>query len=413
MIIHPPEITTEGDEISISARIEYEQTVPDIPDRLWFRYPLSCADYLEKRCDVFAAGLVLVAMHLGEDMELRGSISPKLLYGLQEYQRIFHRWLPRELYLIDIQYNELVPFENRHKKKGVGLAFSGGIDSHYTLWANLPENQPLRDYQVTHCFFQHGFDISLLHDDDFESARDSFSAALKPLGIKLVTCRTNLHAFSEGRIPWFFAHGPALLAPSLGINALFRIFYVAASSHYNDFRAIGSSPLTDHLLSTETLQFVHHGTSLTKPQKLEAIRDWPTVQRNLRVCTDQEQRLGVQNCSRCFKCTRTRINLKLLDSLDDFVTFNRRLTFWEKARWVLKNDVVGPWAMEIIQLAVEKRKWHYLPWFYAAIPISWVKLGIRKCMPRWLFEWLKEQLYPPHKNPFLYSTIVRHKSSLK
>jgi hypothetical protein len=413
MIIHPPEITTEGDEISLSARIEFEQAVPDIPDRLWFRYPLGFADYLEKRADVFAAGLVLVAMHLGENMEVRGSISPKLLYGLQEYQRIFHRWLPRTLSKIGIQSKKLIPYENGNKNQGVGLAFSGGIDSHYTLWANLPENQPLVDYQVTHCFFQHGFDISLLHDDDFDAAYKSFSSALEPLGIKLVTCRTNLHAFSEGQIPWFFAHAPALLAPVLGINSLFRTFYVAASSHYNDFRAIGSSPLTDHLLSTETLQFIHHGTALTKPQKLEAIRNWPTVQRNLRVCTNQEERLGVQNCSRCFKCTRTRINLKLMGALDDFKTFDRRVTFWDKVLWVLKNDVVGPWGMEIIQFAVEKRRWNYLFWFYAAIPIAWVKLLIRKLMPRWLFEWLKEKLYPPHKNPFLYSTIIHHKPWLK
>jgi len=83
VIIHQPETTQAGNEICISARVTYDNHPGDIPDRLWFCYPDVYAAFITDRADTFAVGMLMLAMYLGEDVEVRGTISPRLLSGMQ------------------------------------------------------------------------------------------------------------------------------------------------------------------------------------------------------------------------------------------------------------------------------------------------------------------------------------------
>jgi hypothetical protein len=258
--------------------------------------------------------------------------------------------------------------------------------------------------------FLNGFDISLLHQEDFMAANNSFVKMFNKINIDLVTCRSNLHAFSEGRIPWHYAHGPALLAPALGLGALFSKFYIASSLGYRDLAPISSSPITDYLFSTETMEFIHYGANQVKPYKLDAFAGWQAAHENLRVCFNQHGRHGVQNCGRCFKCIRTVINLKMIGA-EGFKTLPSKLTFLNMLRWALQNNKHGPWAQEMIRYAIDRRKFSYLPIYWLAIFFAEIKEWMRRLMPRWFFLWLRNRLYPPHKNPFLHSTIMRKRDS--
>jgi hypothetical protein len=290
--------------------------------------------------------------------------------------------------------------------------FSGGIDSLYTLWAHQSENQPLEEYRVTHCIFLNGFDISLLYPHDFEAAQAKFERMAELLNIDLVTCRSNLHSFTEGRSPWLMAYISPLLAPIFGVSRLFNKLLVASPFHYNDLMPTGVTPVTDHLFSTESLQVIHHGADKVKPYKLEAIADWKPAQQNMRVCVDQEKRLGVQNCGECFKCLRTRVNLKMV-GVSGFETIPEGASLGVMLRWALRIHAYGPWAQEMTRFAVDRKKWGYLPLYFFAYIISWFKRLLRMLMPKWFFLWLRARLYPPHKNPFLHSTIAaKDKGSL-
>lgn len=89
MIIYRPELTRRNGEIEVSARVEFNHTIPNVPKRLWFRFPESCADYLTDRGDGFLSCMLIPAMHCGEDIEVPAQVSPKLLYNLKEYQYLF------------------------------------------------------------------------------------------------------------------------------------------------------------------------------------------------------------------------------------------------------------------------------------------------------------------------------------
>ena len=64
--------------------------------------------------------MLLVAMEQGEDMEIRGNLSPRLLYGMQEYQRFYRRMVPERFKLVDIKCENLKPAEPDKVQGGVG-----------------------------------------------------------------------------------------------------------------------------------------------------------------------------------------------------------------------------------------------------------------------------------------------------
>ena len=90
MIVHAPEVARDGDEVCLAARIEPEAPAPGWPETLWFRAPAAWAPLVHARADAFVAALFIVAMRRGERLVVRGPVSPRLLYGLDAYQRILH-----------------------------------------------------------------------------------------------------------------------------------------------------------------------------------------------------------------------------------------------------------------------------------------------------------------------------------
>ena len=72
--------------------------------------------------------------------------------------------------------------------------------------------------------------------------------------------------------------------------------------------------MTDHHFSTENFQFVHDGAGFNRTEKLKILSDAPYVLKNLQFCYIVQQK--DDNCGRCEKCLRTRINL-LIAGVDE------------------------------------------------------------------------------------------------
>ena len=104
-----------------------------MPERLWFIFPEEHIDNLTDRSDAFLPALLLLAMSLNEQVEVRGQVSPKLAYGLQEYQRIFNFWNPGKFSPVDIHYDQLTSPPKGEDQTKVMTSFSGGVDSFFTL----------------------------------------------------------------------------------------------------------------------------------------------------------------------------------------------------------------------------------------------------------------------------------------
>ena len=256
MIVHTPEIKRIGGEISIVAPIEMSSPLPYLPSELWYRFPIAYEAYLKPRADAFAATALLVSMYCGEDLLIRGPISPKLAKGLLDFRGVFHAWLPKLFKMVDIRYEHLAVPDPLVGSGGVATAFSGGVDSFYTLWAHMPENQPIPDARVTHGLFVHGLDLRLDDRSNYDSVANSYVDLFQSLGLELILASTNAYQLSEFRIAWTLIFGPPLIGAALLMSPLLNRFYVPSGLPYNGLLPHGSSPLTDHLLSTETLNII-------------------------------------------------------------------------------------------------------------------------------------------------------------
>ena len=88
IIFEPRTRTSDGGTIEVRARVESKVPPRDGSSDLVFEYALPSPEWITPRADGFVAALVLRAMTVGEDIEVRAPISARLARGLEEYQRV-------------------------------------------------------------------------------------------------------------------------------------------------------------------------------------------------------------------------------------------------------------------------------------------------------------------------------------
>jgi hypothetical protein len=339
MIIHKPQITTEKDEICVSARIDMETPGLDVPDTLWYKFPKHYADFVTDRADAFIVGLLPTAMLLRESILVKGTISPRLAWGIREYQHAQSIWWPGNLFsVVDTRYEDLT--EAPPATGGVGCSISGGVDSFYTLRSHMPVNETIPEYQLTHCLIINGYDYDtdLEETGRFRRTMETFEPVAERAGVKLLTSRTNLRYFRHGHHGYLnISFEAPITAPVLVLGNLFSRFYIPGSGSYSyeNLIPVGPFPITWPLLGTEGLQVIADGHDATRAEKTEVVAQWPETYPTLRVCWrivvfDETTGL-IENCCRCQKCVRTMLALDLVGALHKYKTFPlplRRRDIW-------------------------------------------------------------------------------------
>jgi hypothetical protein len=333
MIIHQPVIKENANEISIAAEIEIQNQDRPYPRELWFKFPIGYKDYLTDRTDGFAASLLPLAMHLGEDLDIRGELSYRLAYGLREYQKIQSNWNSDFFKSVDIKYRALVTVDAGATQGAVGSAFSGGVDSFHTLWTHLPQNEPFAKYRITDCLLINGIDIDLDLDStgSFEKIQKIYEPIMREHHINLWISRTNVMQFIYMEL-LMASVGAVVTASALVLGRLFSRFYIPSSAEFMELkmRPNGSNIVVDHLLGTETMETIHDNVHLTRLEKTAAIARWPVTYPSLRVCfngtTVPEQAPVIKNCCRCEKCVRTMVDLDVHAKLSLYAAFTEPLT---------------------------------------------------------------------------------------
>lgn len=361
MKICKPEIEEINGSIHVSARVETTSCPVSLPEKLWFSFPRQFCDHITGDVNGFATALLPLAMILGEDLHMEGSLSPRLLGGLEEYQRIQCAWDPSPFQPVRLIPESLQAGHAGHTPTAVGTSFSGGIDSFHTLWSHLSENERNPSYSISHALIINGFDrdSDLGKPGNFSMIEQVMQPMMERLGIQFIVCRTNYMSFSDAFI-LKQTFGAMVTSPALVLGGLFSAFYIPSSYRFDDFFRDGSHPMLDHLVATETMQTIHEGSHLKRTQKTRDISQWSETYSTLRVCSREtgydEETNSIQNCCRCEKCIRTIKTLELYGALDNYKTFAERpgrFDVWS-CHFAQKGTRIFAW--EIIDEAFKARR---------------------------------------------------------
>jgi hypothetical protein len=276
---------------------------------LWFESPDVV---LDDGIEAFLAALLFPAMERGTPLRCQRPVDPVFERGLRALAGVYARWWDYRPELI----GHCMP-SDAHKlveKAQVGLCFSGGVDSFYTLLATLD--------RVDILVFVHGFDIPLHDHRRWTAAERNFRevcAEFRKLG---VIVRTNLRSHPVfKRVPWQRAHGAALAAVGHALSTTIGTLIVPPSFRADRLCPWGSDPRTDPLYSSTRLQIEHTASPAGRVDRIRQIATHASVRRHLRVCF--ENRLPTGNCSHCEKCLSTMCTLHGLGQLSEFEVFDQ------------------------------------------------------------------------------------------
>lgn len=203
------------------------------------------------------------------------------------------------------------------------LAFSGGVDSMYSL-LQLIERANRSAPTITHLLF-----ISYERFSHVTGSRLSrIQQFADQLGLPLIPVKTNFDtAFSEPISPryWLYTkiHEALFLAvaSALGrnsVNFYFSSTYpVETTNRINRYQSSNLLGLVFSGASYGAANFNVEGAGVTRFQKIAAISQSPLAQRNLDVC-DASFQGNKRNCSRCIKCSHTLVVLDALGTTAEF-----------------------------------------------------------------------------------------------
>lgn len=299
----------QGDTCELRAVIESPSLKE--PFVLWYRFSAQMAEVIDpNNGDPWVAVGLLPAMRTGETLEVSAPVSPRLLWAANKIQDIYKCW-DHTLNRLTINCAERDPSLPITRPSGVGLFFSLGVDSFYSLLKNMTHPDE-HGGTITHLIVVHGFDIyyGKWNTDLFTVVRSNSAKMAQLLGMKILPVATNIRDLSDRFADWgVLYHGAAMTSIALVLESVFKKVYIAASNSYARLHPWGTYPVLDPLWATETLSFVHDGCEANRLDKVRFISQFPITLETLRVCFMNPN--NEYNCGRCEKCLRTMICLHI------------------------------------------------------------------------------------------------------
>jgi hypothetical protein len=310
---------------------------------------------LAKGSEPFLSAALFPVMKIGRPLRVSGMISPKLLASIQTIQDIWHRWFP-EYQKIPLQTEPGLSDELR-ATADVGLFFSGGVDSFYTLLKNQDD--------ITKIIFVHGFDIKLNKTSLRSKVSKEIRRISQEMGKPVIEVETNVLEFTDH----YGYYGTVLPSIGLMLAPQFRKIYIASNVSYDELLPDSTHPLLEPLWSTEVLTFEQDGCEANRNEKIAQIAQSDVALRSLRVCLQNPD--DSYNCGQCEKCLRTKIALRAVDALERCTTLDHSLDlgavsrmqfrpnllpFAEKNLRALENSGKDPDLIEALRLSIDNHK---------------------------------------------------------
>jgi len=385
MRISNSEISVDQDRAILHATCAYGGRT----ETLWYSVERRYLEYLDQDTqDAFVLGTMLIAMRLGEDIHVEGSISERLYYNLSHYVVPILRLLLPDLHSVAIIPAHLQPDNHLYDTEGVATSFSGGIDSFSCLVDHLFGNVP-KAYRITHLVMNntgsHGNNGHVL----FRKRCRRLAVLASELNLQFVAIDSNLHNLL---VNWNHQETSTVrdISAAMILPGLYRRYYYPSSYDYGScyigptYSMGYSEPTLLPLLATGSTEFIPTGSQYSRVEKTLQVTAVPLSYEYLDVCTDARDRESSRNCSICNKCLRTLVTLEVLGKLRLYDKVFDIDTYRRYRKWYLAQVFLGvdPFAVEIGKLAKERKyQLHRFPWFLKmAYPLIKPR-GMPGCVP--------------------------------
>lgn len=302
----------KGDLVRLIGRVSREQ-LNDTVD-IWFEFPIDYEAMINESADVFVGILLIAAMHAGESLKVRESVSARIIENVGLIQDIMSVWNPGVMTRVETHFNvrEGVPFK---VGGGVMAFFSCGVDSFYTLLKSI-RNIGRTEPKISHIVYMKGFEVPLELDHGSDDTLSQVQLIAEEAEVDLIYGRTNVRSVFP--LDWGrYLCGAGLAGCGLALGRGFGHVLIPASVSLGGdmWMPIGSSPLLDPLFGTEYTRIWYAGGECSRVEKIVQLvgRD-PLSLKYLRACV--ENKGGYYNCGKCLKCFNIMMVLKLMGMLD-------------------------------------------------------------------------------------------------
>lgn len=285
---------------------------------IWIDVDDPTVNSLSMRADPWICYLLpLAALHNQPAIRVEGEASRQLLDSIPLILSAWKSWYPTLREDVAIEPDDVID-SPKTNVSDVGMFFSGGVDSWYSL---LDEDS--RDAGVDGLITVIGWDIALENEDAVASITRSHREVARSLNKSLAVVKTNMHDLRSGQnIRWGpLTHGSALATVAHALSNRFGRVLISATHSPGLSRPWGSHPTTDPLFSSEMMEIIHHGFTTKRIDKMRLITQYQLALDHLHVCWKLWDNT---NCGKCEKCLRTILSLELLDARSRAKTFPAR-----------------------------------------------------------------------------------------
>ena len=307
--IHPPERRPGG--TTWVGRLEIPgRSIP--PVRFDFSHPEDPRAPSATR--PFVLAFLPVAMRVGARLVVEEPLDAGTLANLMEWQAIWADWRPHRLRVVPLEapIEEAPPPPATVAARAFLSAFSGGVDSCFTVWRQTRGATVGRRIPIRAGLFVRGFDIACSEEAASERAFVRARDILAGFGHPLWSLTTNVRDLERAcDLDWETeTHGIWLAATLACLEPWYDGFVIPSTFTYDCLRLPwGSNPIGDPLLGSASRPCWHDGAEHTKLSKVESMAGETAIAAGLRVCYSGEQ--PDQNCGRCYKCVTTQVSFWL------------------------------------------------------------------------------------------------------
>lgn len=330
MKISSPTLTKYGNRVRISSQVRWASgKVQD----LWVEVRASDGLSLATDTSALASPLVLPAMWKGEEVQIEGSVSAKWRRGVSRIRDRVEGW---DMGFKKIRITAHKLDVDSFTGKGVGVFFSGGVDSFssYLKFQNHPTLQP------THFILVQGMDIDVTNEDFYRKVAGRLRRIARQEEMKLIEVKTNARKILDPILTWELTHGGVLAMVALLLRPMLSHVIIPGSGYFANEpeEPWGSSSKLDPMWSTETLTIAHDRDKHTRLDKiLTYIAHSPVALAHLRVCWHNRY----YNCCACDKCLNTMVDLRIAGVLDKARSFPMPLSLEKLSKLYCDDHTVA------------------------------------------------------------------------